>query len=124
MPLNTRIDSSTWPIIRGLRKMANCASKESCAWWRGVRGKYRYSNSALAKATSARMPNALRQPRVSAIKVPTGMPKTVAQTTPKLIFAIAHPARSGPTMSTAVSLAKAQKTGKPNAGIRRARPIT
>src|SRR5471032_138014 len=61
---------------------------------------------------------------MSEINVPTGMPNTVAQTMPKPIFSMARPAYSGPTISTAVSLAKAQNTGKPNAGIKRANAIT
>ena len=50
--------------------------------------------------------------------------KTVAQTIPKPIFSMARPANSGPTMSTAVSLANAQNTGSPSAGINRATAIT
>ena len=60
----------------------------------------------------------------SEMSVPTGMPNTVAQTMPKPILAIARPAWSGPTMSTAVSLASAQNTGSPSAGISRAAAIT
>ncbi|MNP04363.1 hypothetical protein D3C76_962750 [compost metagenome] len=37
---------------------------------------------------------------------------------------MARPAYSGPTMSTAVSLASAQNTGNPSAGINRANAIT
>src|SRR5450830_220063 len=82
------------------------------------------SSNALANATTARMANAVRQPNMSEINVPTGMPNTVAQTMPKPIFSMARPAYSGPTMSTAVSLAKAQNTGNPSAGINRANAIT
>ena len=92
MPLNTSTDSTIWPIISGLRSRANCELKVTCSFTTRVAGKYSHSSKALARATAAKMPKALRQPQASEIKVPTGIPNTVAQTIPKPILAIARPA--------------------------------
>src|ERR1700730_21762 len=124
MPAKTSKERRTCPSILGSPKIPNCRQTEMRSLLPWILGRNASSKNALAKANAERTANALRQPNLSEIKVPVGIPKMVAVTTPKDIMEIAFPARSGPVICTAVSLANDQKTGSIRAGMKRDNAMT